>query len=547
MARNKKNSRSSVTRRRLKWIGIIILVVVLVVGGIQLATSVGNSLKSTFTGGYESRGGVGQVEQVPVKRGTVTDAVMAFGRVAPRRVESLAFRKASERIVSVNAETGMTVTKGQVLVELDMAALERDLATARGDLQEAQQALDDLSASDSTLEYALQVDLSRAQATLEAATRALKAFDEGKDTPEERRAQAADELTSAQADLEALREDRSYQKEIERLQWLYNQAEVEHGPYVLIENPSEQDRDTEWLLRNEMLARGQTLESARLAHEAQLRDAERRVVEEQRSLDRLDGEIALSSQAVERTKLEAAEGLAQAKIMETEERMASLGEGTDTVDLAKAQALVLKLEGQVRDAEAALAEGRLMSPFDGTVLEVKAVPEAMAQLGAEMIAVADYSAFQVVAKVSELDVLKIKAGQEVTLTFDALDPETRLTGRLGEIPSYGRYESGITYYQVDVIFDAGELPLKDGFAANISIPVGHKENVLVIPAAAIWESREGTFVNVVEGDEMNNRLIKTGVGDGVTVEVLEGLEEGEIVYYQLRSPQPRGMYPGGMY
>ena len=428
-----------------------------------------------------------------------------------------------------------------------MAALERDLATARGDLQEAQQALDDLSASDSTLEYALQVDLSRAQATLEAATRALKAFDEGKDTPEERRAQAADELTSAQADLEALREDRSYQKEIERLQWLYNQAEVEHGPYVLIENPSEQDRDTEWLLRNEMLARGQTLESARLAHEAQLRDAERRVVEEQRSLDRLDGEIALSSQAVERTKLEAAEGLAQAKIMETEERMASLGEGTDTVDLAKAQALVLKLEGQVRDAEAALAEGRLMSPFDGTVLEVKAVPEAMAQLGAEMIAVADYSAFQVVAKVSELDVLKIKAGQEVTLTFDALDPETRLTGRLGEIPSYGRYESGITYYQVDVIFDAGELPLKDGFAANISIPVGHKENVLVIPAAAIWESREGTFVNVVEGDEMNNRLIKTGVGDGVTVEVLEGLEEGEIVYYQLRSPQPRGMYPGGMY
>ncbi|MCG2769562.1 MAG: efflux RND transporter periplasmic adaptor subunit, partial [Anaerolineae bacterium] len=542
-----KSSRSSVTRRRLKWVGIVILVVVLVVGGIQLATSVGNSLKSTFTGGHVTRGGVGQVEQVPVKRGTVTDAVIAFGRVAPMRVESLAFRKASERIVSVNAETGMPVTKGQVLVELDMAALERDLATARGDLQEAQQALDDLSASDSTLEYALQVDLSRAQATLEAATRALKAFDEGKDTPEERRAQAADELASARADLEALREDRSYQKEIDRLQWLYNQAEVEHGPYVLIENPSEQDRDTEWLLRNEMLARGQTQESARLAHEAQLRDAERRVVEEQRSLDRLGQEIALGNQAVERAKLEAAESLAQAKIMEIEERLASLDEGTDTVDLAKAQALVLKLEGQVRDAEAALAEGRLVSPFDGTVLEVRAVPEAMALPGAEMLTVADYSAFQVVANVSELDVLKIKAGQEVTLTFDALDPETRLTGRLGEIPNYGRYEGGITYYQVNVTFDAGELSLKDGFAANISIPVGHKENVLVIPAAAIWEGREGSFVNVVEGDEVNDRQIKTGVGDGVTVEVLEGLEEGEIVYVQLRPPQSRGMYPGGMY
>jgi len=545
MARNKKNNRSTSTRRRLKWLVALLVVAALVIAGVRLVPLLGKSLTAGLMGGGARAPMHG--ERVPVKRGTVTDAVLAFGRVAPMRVESLAFRKASERIVSVNAEIGMPVTEGQVLVELDTAALERDLATARGDLQEAQQALDDLSASDSTLEYELQVELSRAQATLEAATRALRAFDEGKDTPEQRRAQAADELASARADLEALREDRSYQKEIDRLQWLYNQAEVEHGPYVLIENPSEQDRDTEWLLRNEMLARWQALESAKLTHAAQLRDAERRVVEAQRALDRLDQEIALASQAVERAKLEAAESLAQAKVMEIEERLASLDEGTDSVDLAKAQALVLRLEGQVRDAEAALAEGKLVSPFDGTVLEVKAVPEAMAQLGAEMVTVADYSAFQVVAKVSELDVLKIKAGQEVTLTFDALDPETRLTGRLGEIPNYGRYEGGITYYQVGVTFDAGELPLKDGFAANISIPVGHKENVLVIPAAAIWEGREGTFVNVVEGDEMNNRQIKTGVGDGVTVEVLEGLEEGEIVYFQLRSPRPRGMYPGGMY
>ena len=233
--------------------------------------------------------------------------------------------------------------------------------------------------------------------------------------------------------------------------------------------------------------------------------------------------------------------------MELEERLASLGEGTDTVDLAKAQAQVLKLEGQVRDAEIALAEGQLRAPFDGTVLEVKAIPEAMASPGAEMVTIADYSALQVVARVSELDVPKIREGQEATLTFDALDPQTKVLGRLGEIPRYGRYESGITYYQVNVDFTAGELPLRDGFAANIAIPVGHKDDVLMIPAAAVWESPDGTQVTVMDGDRPRSRQIRIGISDGVNVEVLEGLEEGDTVIVPLRSPYRGGMGPGGMY
>ncbi len=545
MARNRKNSRSIFIRRCLKWLVALLVVAALVIAGVRLVPLLGKSLTAGLIGG---KGGarvpmIG--EQVPVERGTITEAALAFGRVTPVRVESLAFRAASERIVSVAAETGMAVTKGQLLVELDMAALERDLATARGDLQEAQQALEELSASDSTLEYELQVELGKAQVALEAARRALEAYDEGKDTPEERRTQAVEELANAEDDLEELLEGRSYQKEIERLQWLYNRAEVEHGPYVLIEHPSEQDRDTEWLLRNEMLARREALESARLTHETQVRAAQLRVVEAQRVLDEVDREIALGSPAVERFRLQVAQRLAEARATEIEERLVSLEGDTDAVDLAKGRALVLRLEGDVRDAEAALAEGRLLSPFDGTVLDVRALPEAMASPGVEMVTVADYSSFRITAKVSELDVLKIEEGMEVMLTFDAYGSDTRLSGRLGEIPRYGRYENGVTYYEVNVAFDADELELRDGFAANISIPMGSREDVLMIPEAAVWRGPDGASVTVIEGEGMNNRQIKTGVGDGVTVEVLEGLEEGEIVYFQLRLPYRGGMYPGG--
>ena len=381
---------------------------------------------------------------------------------------------------------------------------------------------------------------------LEAATRVIEAFDQGKNTPEARRQEAATERADAAGDLQELADGLSYQKEIQRLEWLYNLAEVEHGPYVLIENPSEQDRDTEWLLRNEMLARWQALESARLDRQTQLRAAEQRMVQAKRALERLDREIALGVHDVERAKLLSDRDAARAKLMEIEEKLTLLDEQPNTVELARARAAVLKLEGQVQDAAAALTEGQLRAPFDGVVLEVKAVEETLAIPGADVVSVADTSAFRIVAAVSELDIMELAEGMEAMITFDAFGPDTRLAGRLGEIPRYGKYESGVTYYTVTVDLDAGDLPLRDGFSANVSVPVGSKDNVLVIPAAAVWEGPQGSSVTIVTDGSRETRPVTIGVGDGVTVEVVDGLLEGEVVEVPLREPNTGPLYMGGV-
>ena len=264
------------------------------------------------------------------------------------------------------------------------------------------------------------------------------------------------------------------------------------------------------------------------------------------ALERLDREIALGAHEIERAKLVSVKEAAQAELMGTEEKLALPAEESDAVELARARAEVLKLEGKVQAATAALAEGRLRAPFDGVVLEVHAVLETLAVPGKLVVSVADTSAFRILAKFSELDVLDLSQGMETMLTFDALGPDVRLTGRLGEIPRYGRYENGVTYYWVMVDFDGGEVALRDGFSANVSVPVGSKENVLVIPAAAVWEEPGGSTVIVLTEGEREVRRIRTGVGDGVTVEVVDGLQEGEVVEVQLRGPNTGLPFMGGV-
>ena len=68
-----------------------------------------------------------------------------------------------------------------------------------------------------------------------------------------------------------------------------------------------------------------------------------------------------------------------------------------------------------------------------------------------------------------------------------------------------------------------------------------------IPQAAVWETPGGTYVTVVGAEEPSQRAIKTGLGDGTYVEVVEGLEEGEVVQVQYRGPMPGDVYKGGKY
>ncbi len=209
--------------------------------------------------------------------------------------------------------------------------------------------------------------------------------------------------------------------------------------------------------------------------------------------------------------------------------------GTTDPDVAKAQATAAKLEGRVADAEASLQEVKLVAPFAGTVGEVMVMPGTDVVPGTVLLTLYSADDLRVMAQVNEMDVGQLEYGQSVSLGFEAFPGES-VAGTLGEIPRYGTYQNGLTYFRVAVAFEPGELQLFTGMSATVKVPLASKDDVLLIPAMAIQRDAEGNFVLVVKGDKATQRRIETRISDGIQTEVVAGLEEGETVRVLLQYP-----------
>jgi HlyD family secretion protein len=523
--------------RRLAGVVGLVVLVVLVILAVVFYRQIGSLLRPALR---QPAAQIAETQDVRVQRGHITKVLRLMGTIQPSREAKLAFQVAQGEVIAVAVNTGQTVQAGQTLVELDVAVLERELAKLRAELLEARgELLDLIDESNLMKRIQLQEELRQANAALDQARHELQAYVAGKGTPQEKRAQAAADLANAKVDLAVLRDSEDWQRQIQQLQVTYNLAENKHGPYVLIEKPSEKDMDTELLLRNDMLDKHEALDQAKLQYEMDIRAAEQRVAVAEQTLQALDREIAAGSPTIEHMRRKAAVQQATAKVQQILAQLAALDEATLDVDVAQAQANVLKLEGKVADAETAVAEATLVAPFDGVVDEVKVAPGATVSPGTELLTMFSASSFYVLARVNEIEIAQLTAGQEAQLTVDALRGQM-LAGQLGEIPSFGTYQNGLTVFDVKVTFAAGELPLWVGMSANVNVPLFRKEDVLIIPAMAVQRDVEGAFVIVVQGRRTERRRVQLGITDGINIEVVEGLEKGEVVRVALQGPiQPR--------
>ncbi len=135
--------------------------------------------------------------------------------------------------------------------------------------------------------------------------------------------------------------------------------------------------------------------------------------------------------------------------------------------------------------------------------------------------------------VDELDILSLSVGQEAAITLDAL-PGQSFTGTVKKINSTGTNDGGSTKYTVTMEVPRTEQML-DGMNASVRIEVSCLDSVLAVPAAAIYEDGNRTYVYTAldekSGDPANPVDVITGASDGSNVEILSGLDAGATVYY----------------
>jgi HlyD family secretion protein len=145
---------------------------------------------------------------------------------------------------------------------------------------------------------------------------------------------------------------------------------------------------------------------------------------------------------------------------------------------------VASIETRIAAAQATLNLSRIAAPFAGTVTSVDVKPGDQVNPGTVAFRLDDLSHLFVDVQVSEVDINRIKSGQDVSLTFDAI-LNKEYQGIVNEVATVGTVNQGVVDFKVTVeLTDADEL-VKPGMTAAVNIVVNRLENVLLVPNRAV--------------------------------------------------------------
>ncbi len=199
--------------------------------------------------------------------------------------------------------------------------------------------------------------------------------------------------------------------------------------------------------------------------------------------------------------------------------------------------LALIEKGRVKTERLAV-ESVIRAPIAGTVLELlvnegdPVVPLTSYQAGTALTNLADMSTLVFKGTVDEIDVGKLREAMPAQIKIGAL-PEARVEGRIYKISPKSKTAEGATLFDVEIeLLPATGVLLRAGYSANAEIAVRERHGVLTVPERLV------TFVDgkasvelpgATEKAEPRKKEIKTGLSDGMNVEVAEGLSEKDLV------------------
>jgi len=196
--------------------------------------------------------------------------------------------------------------------------------------------------------------------------------------------------------------------------------------------------------------------------------------------------------------------------------------------MKKAEAEWHRAQETVKEIQATLDWATVRAPMDGVVIDKHVDAGDTVRPGQVLVTIFDPKRMQLVASVRESLALQLQTGQDIDVLVQGLDKQC--SGTISEIVPEAQAASRA--FQVKV---TGPCPtgIYTGMFGRILIPLD-EEQVLVIPQTAVRHIGQLELVDVVEGDRLSRRAVRTGRKLDGDVEVLSGLREGEQV---LASPE----------
>ncbi|HCD70708.1 MAG TPA: hypothetical protein DEQ68_08810 [Ruminococcaceae bacterium] len=183
-------------------------------------------------------------------------------------------------------------------------------------------------------------------------------------------------------------------------------------------------------------------------------------------------------------------------------------------------------------AATALIPEKISADCSGRVISTCGSNSAV-QSGAPVVTVAQGNELGIVAAISELDIAKVKIGQEVMFTPAAF-PNELFLGSVSAISSAARsrYNGAVLETVVDVRISPStqDKRFKSGLSADVSIVLSEPREIVVLPYSAIEQDEVGEFVYVYENGKALRRDITTGKEFSDGAEIMRGITAKEEIF-----------------
>lgn len=244
-----------------------------------------------------------------------------------------------------------------------------------------------------------------------------------------------------------------------------------------------------------------------------------------------DRELRAASQAASAAHTAAQAQATQAsadekRIIELYEKQAATRQNYDAV-LAQAKAtraLANQAASAAQQSQVMLGENVLYAPFDGIIGERLQEPGDMGLPNQPVVTLHKPDDLRLEASIASHCAASIQLGMDVKVRFDSL-PQT-VTGTIDEVAPEIDPQTRTQAIKVKL---PKSLDLKHGQFGWLVLSCEAQQQALMIPLKAIVHYGQLEAVQVIEGQRLTTRHIRTGKSYGEQVEVLSGLHEGETI------------------
>lgn len=490
-----------------------------------------------------------------VERGVIEEPLEVGGRVTPIDLQQLSFRRQG-MVDKINVRRGDKVTVGQVLAELQQDEKLDELRDAEDSLVQAQRDLESAQKEQQKKIEQAQLDLEEARDNLarllpggpdDPIRVAQNALEDAQRAAESQSSTGSEGKTSAEYALLKTTEALSDTQKAASDAYWYNEHAQKYGtkpeqPFIETEVNGKIERKPNYITEEEKEAYKTKLLEAQRA----LRDAERAVVQAQRDLDEArQTEIVGNDDANE-------------KVQEAQRVLDDLLKGNGNKDLIAAQRAVktaqLALEEaqaatlntatknvedaqrQLEKAQKAVEDGRVVATQDGEVISIAIGEGDTVEERQFVLEVADPTRLEVGTELSGEQMRRLQEGQLAEITLLSR-PDVAMPATIRRMPEpYGTGGSGLvesddrrTLFEIS---DFKGQTLESGQNVKIRIVLERKEDVLWLPPDAIRSFEGRRFVVVRDGEVDRRVTIKTGIETEDRVEIVEGVEAGDLIVGQ---------------